>query len=60
MTPAAAAAAVALSLRSGAVGLTLTTASYCYLLEPSLNEGTELQVRVPATIIVDPPCLPRG
>jgi hypothetical protein len=33
----------ALSLRSGAVGLTLTAASRCYLLEPCLNEGTELQ-----------------
>ena len=33
----------ALSLRSGAVGLTLTAASRCYLMEPTLNEGTELQ-----------------
>eukprot|EP01050_Picozoa_sp_SAG11_P002629 SAG11_NODE_135_length_15131_cov_9.906599_8_plen_1752_part_00 len=32
-----------LSLRSGAVGLTLTRASRCFLLEPCLNEGTELQ-----------------
>ena len=53
MTPAAAAAAVALSLRSGAVGLTLTTASYCYLLEPSLNEGTELQARVLESLSCD-------
>ena len=32
-----------LSLRSGAVGLTLTAASRCFLLEPCMNEGTELQ-----------------
>ena len=35
----------ALSLRSGAVGLTLTAASRCFLMEPCVNEGTELQVR---------------
>lgn len=33
----------ALSLRSGAVGLTLTAASRCFLLEPCINEGTEQQ-----------------
>ena len=33
----------ALSLRSGAVGLTLTAASRCFLMEPCVNEGTELQ-----------------
>ena len=33
----------ALSLRTGACGLTLTAASRCYLMEPCINEGTELQ-----------------
>jgi hypothetical protein len=32
-----------LSMRSGAVGLTLTAASRCFLMEPCVNEGTELQ-----------------
>ena len=36
-------AVFALSLRSGACGLTLTAASRCYLMEPCTNEGTELQ-----------------
>ena len=33
----------ALSMRSGACGLTLTAASRCYLMEPCFNEGTEMQ-----------------
>ena len=32
-----------LSLRTGACGLTLTAASRCFLMEPCINEGTELQ-----------------
>jgi len=32
-----------MSLRSGAVGLTLTAASHCFLLDTVMNEGTELQ-----------------
>eukprot|EP00741_Cyanophora_paradoxa_P014256 tig00020800_g13750.t1 len=32
-----------LSIRSGAVGLTLTRADHCFVLEPCMNAGTELQ-----------------
>jgi len=32
-----------LSLRSGAVGLTLTAANHLFLLDPSFNKGTEMQ-----------------